>query len=324
MSAPQEPPARPVGLLDRQLVFVTGKGGVGKTTVAAALGLHAAREGKRTLVCEVDAKGALAGAYECAALAFKPREVQPGLWAMAMNTEDSLKEYLSLQLRIPLLGRIGPLARTLDFVANAAPGVKEILTVGKLTWEVREQHYDLVVVDAAATGHIVGQLASPKAINELVQVGLVHDQTAWMVDILDDPARTGVVVVTTPEEMPVTETIELAARLQDETGVDLAAVAVNRVLPELFGRGEEEVFEDLRTPDVAAPLAASVGDGAVAVLDAAELAVQLRRRGAEHLSLLRESIPTGVPIVYVPELFTRALGMRLVARVCEALGEELS
>ena len=165
---------------------------MGKTTVAASLGLFAARQGKRTLVCEVDAKGTLAAAFECAALTFKPREVQPDLFAMAMNTEDSLKEYLGLQLRVPLLARLGPLARTLDFVANAAPGVKEILTVGKLAYEVRERHYDLVVVDAAATGHIVGQLASPKAINELVHVGMVHDQTQWMLDILEDPARTGV------------------------------------------------------------------------------------------------------------------------------------
>ncbi len=90
---------------------------------------------------------------------------------MAMNTEESLKEYLKLQLKVPLLARIGPLARSLDFVANAAPGVKEILTVGKLLWEVREDHYDLVVVDASATGHIVGQLAAPQAINELVKVG---------------------------------------------------------------------------------------------------------------------------------------------------------
>ncbi len=311
-------------LLDRELLFVTGKGGVGKTTIAASLGLFAARQGKRTLVCEVDAKGTLAGAYECSALAFKPSEVQPGLHAMAMNTEDSLKEYLSLQLRLPLLARIGPLARTLDFVANAAPGVKEILTVGKLAYEVREHHYDLVVVDAAATGHIVGQLASPRAINDLVQVGLVHDQTSWMVDILSDPMRTGVLIVTTPEEMPVVETIELAGRLPDDAGVDLAAVVVNRVLPELFGRGEEEVFESLEAPSARDCLVAAAGPGVVAVLAAADLAVQLRRTRAEHLEHLRSALPGGLPILYVPELFTRTLGMRLVSRVCEALGEELS
>src|SRR5690606_25143230 len=122
-------------------------------------------QGKKTLVCEVDAKGNLADFYEAGDTSFEPRELQPGLWAMSMDTEESLKEYLSLQLKIPLLARIGPLARTFDFIASAAPGVKEILTVGKLAWEVREKHYDLVVVDAVASGHIVGQLTAPQGIN---------------------------------------------------------------------------------------------------------------------------------------------------------------
>ena len=128
---------------------------------------------------------------------------------MAMNTEDSLREYLRLFVKVPLVGRIGPLARTFDFVADAAPGVKEILAVGKLAYEARERHYDLVVVDAEASGHIVAQIAAPRVISELVQVGMVRDQTRWMTDILEDPARTGLVIVTTPEEMPVTETIDL-------------------------------------------------------------------------------------------------------------------
>ena len=223
-------------LLDRRLIFVTGKGGVGKTSIAAALGQLAASRGKRTLLCEVDAKGDLAGAFETGPTEFREREIAPGLWAMSMDTEASLKEYLRLQLRLPLLARMGPLARTFDFVANAAPGVKEILVVGKLCYEVREDHYDLVVVDAPASGHIVAQLAAPAAIGDLVQVGKVRDQTGWMLDILRDPAQTGVVIVATPEEMPVNETLDLSARLGDETPVDLAGVVVNRVLPELFQR----------------------------------------------------------------------------------------
>ena len=180
-----------VDLLDRKLLFVTGKGGVGKTSVAAALGLLAASHGKRSLVCEVDAKGDLAFAFETDRLRFKPREAQPGLWAMAMDTEQSLREYLHLQLHLPLVGRIGPLARSLDFVASAAPGVKEILTVGKLTYEVRRGSFDIVIVDAEASGHIVAQLAAPETIAGLVQVGVVRDQTRWMLDILNDPAAHG-------------------------------------------------------------------------------------------------------------------------------------
>src|ERR1700694_3056551 len=204
-------------LLDRQLLFVTGKGGVGKPAMAAGLALLAAQQGKRTLVCEVDAKGNLSDFFESGPTGFEEREIMPNLWAMSMDTEASLKQYLQLQLKLPLVARIGPMGHMFDFVATAAPGVKEIVTVGKLCWEVREDHYDLVVVDASATGHIVGQLAAPQAINELVQVGLVRQQTGWVLDILGDPRKTGLVIVTTPEEMPVNETIELAGRVATET-----------------------------------------------------------------------------------------------------------
>src|SRR5579859_7971426 len=189
-------------LLDRKLLFVTGKGGVGKTSVAAALAVLAADRGRRTLVCEVDAKGNLADFLETGPTRFEERQIMPRLWAMSMDTEASLKQYLSLQLKLPLVARVGPLARMFDFVATAAPGVKEIVTVGKLCWEVREGHYDLVVVDASASGHIVSQLAAPQAINQLVQVGLVRQQTDWMLEILGDRRTTGLVVVATPAEMP--------------------------------------------------------------------------------------------------------------------------
>src|SRR5579883_1189180 len=186
---------RALDLLDRRLLFVTGKGGVGKTTIAAGLALLASQRGKRTLVCEVDAKGNLADFYETGTIGFDAREVLPGLFAMAMDTERSLDEYLRIFLRVPVMGRIGPIAKMFDFVATAAPGVKEILTVGKLAYEVRERHYDLVVVDASPTGHVVGQLAAPQAFNSLVQVGLVRSQTDWMLEILSDPAKTGLLIV---------------------------------------------------------------------------------------------------------------------------------
>lgn len=306
------------------LVFVTGKGGVGKTSVAAAFAELSARAGRRTLVCEMDAKGSLAAAFDVGELAFKPRQIEKNLFAMTMNTEDSLREYLRLFVKLPFVGRIGPLARTFDFVADAAPGVKEILAVGKICYEVREHHYDVVVVDAEASGHIVAQIGAPAVIADLVKVGLVRDQTQWMIDILHNPEITGVVVVTTPEEMPVTETIELMDRLDEETDVRPVAVVANRVLPALFDRRHADVVE--RLGDAEEVLAEAAGDGVDSVLEAAMITERRRRVGATHLERLRDALdeaPAEVPVIYVPELFTRATGRRVVNLVSKALTDEL-
>jgi anion-transporting ArsA/GET3 family ATPase len=314
----------PADLFDHKLLFVTGKGGVGKSTVAAALALLASQRGKRTLACELDAKGNLADFFEAGETNYTPREVQPNLFAMSMDTEASLQEYLRLQMRLPAIARIGPLARAFEFVATAAPGVREILTVGKPVWEVREGHYDLVVVDAVATGHIVGQLAAPQAINELVHVGLIRQQTGWLIDILGNKQTTALVIVTTPEEMPVNETIELAARVEDETDVALSTIVVNRVLPELFGRGEEEVFEELRQPAAVGALAEATSGPVEPVMEAARLAVTMRRTRAGHIERLRSSMDSSIPLLYVPYMFMRAHGFRTTRQVAEALSAELS
>jgi len=314
-------------LLGRRLLFFTGKGGVGKSTIAAATAILAADHGQRVLLVDVDAKGSIAELFEVPAVGFEPRRVYPGVSALAMDTEASLREYLKLNLRVPVLGRLGPLARVLDFVATAAPGVKEILTVGKICWEVRaaidgRADWDLVVVDAAATGHIVGQLDAPHAIQQLVQVGMVREQTDWMVELLSDPTVTALNVVVTPEEMPVSETIELVSTVRERLSVPLGAAVVNRVLPELFTHADEETFEALREPDPSAQLVARAGSGATAVLDAARLAVSLRRTRATHLTRLRESVE--LPTLYVPYLFVRDHGLRVVRMVAEALGQEMT
>ena len=311
------------GLLDRQLLFVSGKGGTGKTSVAAALADLAVRQGKRTMVCEMDAKGSLAAAFDVRELSFQPSEVQPGLFAMVMNTEDSLREYLRLFIRIPLVARIGPLARTFDFVADAAPGVKEILAIGKLCHEVRAQHYDLVIVDAEASGHIVAQIDAPRAIRELVQVGMVRDQTDWMLEILGDKRRTGLVVVTTPEEMPVTETLELVEKVRSTTDVDVAAIIANRVLPQWFSAPDEAVFQSLLAPAAQARIFAAVGPKVATGFEAASLAQARREVAVSNLGRLRDGVPGEVPLGLVPELFTHAGGRRVVSLLADALYDEL-
>jgi anion-transporting ArsA/GET3 family ATPase len=318
-------------LLDHELIFVTGKGGVGKTTIAAGLARVAAMSGRRTLICEMDAKGDLASALgmpadRAAAVGFEPVEVHQGLWVMTMNTEDSLREYLRLFLRVPLLGRIGSLANIFDFVATAAPGVKEILAVGKVCHEVRQKNYDLVIVDAEASGHIVAQIGAPLAIRDLVSIGPITDQTEWMSAILTDPARTAVVAVTTPEEMAVNETVELAERLRTHAEVELSMVVANRILPAFFDRRRLELLERIRT---LLPAQSHWGS----IVHSATTADMRRRVGARHLEDLRSRL-AAVEMIIVPEIAQSHLDMgahlstlgadpSFIDAVSEALASEL-
>ncbi len=149
---------------------------------------------------------------------------------LQLDTEKALDEYVRLFLRSPIPpSRVRPIARIFDYVATAAPGVREILAIGKIGHEVRARNWDVVVVDAPATGHLIELVAAPDTLAELIPVGPLADQTAWLSALLGDQATTGAVAVTTAEELPVSETLELLARLVEETRVGLAGVVVNRV-----------------------------------------------------------------------------------------------
>ena len=294
---------------------------MGKSSIAAALASAAAREGKRTLVVEMDAKGALAQALGAGELTFSPREVAANLSAMAMNTEDALREYIKLFVRIPFITSIGPLAKMFDFVAQAAPGVKEILAVGKLCWEVRERHYDLVVVDAEATGHIVAQVDAPASLARLVQVGIIRDQTRWMQEILHDQASTGVVVVTTPEEMPVIETMTLIDTITSTTKVNVAGVVANRVYDDVSSDADRDL---LRRISAAVESAGGDQDTDVrAIARVATLSAQRRASAEEHLSELSRFLhERRLPLIVVADQRTSSSKMNEALTV--AISEELS
>jgi len=201
------------------------------------------------------------------------------------------------------------------------------LTIGKLCYEVKELHYDLVIVDAAASGHFIGHLSAPVGMNELAGIGAIGDQTKWMLDILEDAAKTGVVVVTTPEETPVAEALELCELLQVETSVPLAGVVANRVLPELFGRRDASIFERLSE----APGVRTIGrsallspDALASLIEAAKLSMHLRTTGVEHLDHLRAGLASSVPLVLLPMLFSGAEGAVGTAELARALLDELA
>lgn len=223
-------------ILDRRLVIVSGKGGVGKSAVASGMALLAQRHGLRVLAVEMASPGGVSTHLSTGPLDFAPREVRPGLHAMRMVRSEALLEYLALQLKLPGMGRFGAVARAFDALATAAPAVREIITIGKVLWEVREDRWDMVVADAPPTGQIGSYVRAPISIAELVPTGRIRAQSAWMSDTLTDPGTTELLIVTLPEELPTTETIETMAWLDRQEVVPAPRVVANRVLPPIEER----------------------------------------------------------------------------------------
>jgi len=226
---------------------VTGKGGVGKTTVAAALGLVAARRGQRTIVAEVarrdDVSRALGGE------GIQEEELAPGLHHVSIDPERAMELYLTDQLPSALAELLSS-SRTFTYLAAATPGMRELLTVGKV-WELAQEDrrapgatpYDLVVLDAPATGHGVAILSAPRTFARTARVGRIARQGRTIDAMVTDPARTGVIAVARPEEMPVTETLSLQDALRDEVGLDVGLVVANAVLPQRFSAAEAVALE---------------------------------------------------------------------------------
>ncbi len=236
------PAVRVPGLSDKRLVFVTGKGGVGKSTVAIALGIAAARRGLRTIVAEPSGQARAAETF-----GVDPGRVEAGaelalgggLHAVSIDMEHALEEYLHGRA-----GRVGDLlaaSRAFHTFASATPGMRELIGIGKV-WELAQaprrfggEPYDLVIVDAAATGHALGALRTPRTFAEIARVGPIAHQSATVDATLRDPAQTAVLAVALAEEMPITETLVLARRLREELGLALSGVVANACLPERIG-----------------------------------------------------------------------------------------
>jgi anion-transporting ArsA/GET3 family ATPase len=234
-----------MSLLERELLVVTGKGGVGKTTLATALALLAADRGLRTIVVEM---GEHARVPELFGLtADEPgaeTRLRDGLWSISIDPDRALLEWLQA-LGGRVSGRVLASSNTFQYFAAAAPGAKELVSMVKI-WDLtqpkrrRGRSYDLVVLDAPATGHALGLLDSPRTFGAIARVGPIAGQADRLGKLLEDPTRSGYVAVAHPTEMAITETLELQERLHEQLGRELDAVIVNGVLPQRFSGPELE------------------------------------------------------------------------------------
>lgn len=317
-------------LLDPRLLIVTGKGGVGKSTVAAALALAGASTGRRTCLVEVEGRQTFSRLFSTQTWDFTEREFRPGVWGLSIDPEASLREYLDMFYGAKRLSRIVTNSSAVEFATTAAPGIKDVLLIGKVKEIERRRdpdgrfHYDLIVLDAPPTGRIVNFLRAPDATTELVNIGPIRDQAQTVIDMLLDPKRTHVELVTLLEEMPVQETIESAQALRD-LGVPLGPVIVNRVLQERFDESMRKAFAGLEPAEVAAIVAeADISlepEAAQALLRIGgthlhRMELQQRMRG-DLLKRLR------LPTLELPFVWGEAFGPEQVAGLAEIIEELL-
>ena len=313
------------------VIIVAGKGGVGKTTVSAALARTAARSGLSVLIVELEGKSGLTSALgHPELLTYDEVVLSPGgsqagspaedgramseIRARTLTPDDALLEYLvdhGLRRVSKRLVNSG----ALDVVATAVPGIRDILVLGKVKQLERSRRADVIVVDAPAAGHAITFLTSAQGLLDSARVGPIRTQAADVVELLSDSARCQVVLVTLPEETPVNETVETAYKLEDSVGTSLGPVIVNGIYPHL-----DHLEAD--PGEAAAAAGVTLGPGEADALRAA--AVFRRRREelqAEQVDRLADGLP--LPQLWLPHLFTTELGLREVDQLAEALAAGL-
>jgi anion-transporting ArsA/GET3 family ATPase len=309
-------------LYDRRFVFVTGKGGVGKTTVTVALALAMAARGKRVLCAACNAKERYSTIFGTDPVGTEIAQMADNVWAVNMEPSVALGEYGLMILKSrTLYSAVFDNKYTRSFF-RATPGLYEWAMLGKAWWHTTEEgadgrpRFDVVLLDAPATGHGLDMLRVPKILVELVPPGILRRDAEKAWTMFRDARQTSVVVVTLAEEMPVNETIELVGSMEGELGLHVERVVVNGLLPPLFSPDEGRAL--------LAPGAVPVGsEAAGAGSDAgAALAAGVRRAAREQLqrdSVARLATSLLTPRLELPFLFEGAENLRTMRELVRKL-----
>jgi anion-transporting ArsA/GET3 family ATPase len=281
-----------------RVIIVAGKGGVGKTTVTAALAVTAARAGRSVLVVEVEGKSGLPAMFGTPVLGYDEIDLDPNVRARFLTPDAALVDYLVTHGMKRISKRLAS-SGALDVVATAVPGMKDILVLGKVKSIEEARTADLVIVDAPAAGHAVTFLLSARGLLDAVRVGPIRKQAQDVVSLLSDPARCQVMLVTLAEETPVSEVVDTAFAIEDRAGVALGPVIVNGCftpMPIPVNATTAAVQDDARATD------RFVSEREAE--DLARAAAFLEERHAlqqEQIARLRERLP--LPQIELPFVF---------------------
>ena len=281
-----------------------------------ALGLRAAAEGKRTIVCEVSSQENASRMFEHTEVGFHEVEMEENLWSISIDPDESMREYVLLQLKVRAMRDMLFRSRIFNYLAAATPGLKELVTIGKI-WELAQldrkvksgRKYDLVIVDAPATGHGIGFLQTPRTFASIARVGPIHSQAQQLDRLITDREHTGAAIVALPEEMPVNESATLERDLRDDVGVAVDRVYMNGLYPERFSGAEAEQL---------AGLAGESDDGLLAAARAGLSEHNRARSQRAQLARLRRRVEA--PVKTLPFLFEPELGIEGARQLAKRLG----
>ena len=298
--------------LDSKLLFVVGKGGVGKSTVSAALALAAARRGKRVLIAMCNAKERLSHLLETDPIGNANQPILPGIEAVNMTPQDAMKEYGRMVLKVPALyAAVFENQFVVPFL-RGVPGLEAWSMLGKAFFHAIEERdgkkrYDLVIVDAPATGHALDMLRVPQVLTDVAPPGLLRREADAAMKLFRDPEQAAALIVTIPEDMPTNESIELHRALTDELRIPVASLVANGVVPTLFGNGEAHLVEEL---------AGNTPPSLRSLFGAGRRRCIRERLQRENLDRLRAELP--LPHIELPYLFVPTFQKAAVESLSQA------
>ncbi len=308
-------------LFEKRFVINTGKGGVGKTTISAAVALAAARRGKRVLLMDMSAKERFSRIFGSKPLSVEPLEVEENLFAVRITPDEALEEYAIMKLRLKTLYKAVFENRFIRTFLRVIPGLNELTLLGKAWHEEQARDpmtgrpvWDMIVIDAPATGHGVFFLQIPDVICSMITSGPMYQEARQIGDLVHDPRRTALNLITLVEEMPVNETIELKQRLDDALKVPLGFVVANAIYPPLFD-AHADLMEKL---DAAGPVEGDLGR----MLDAALF--RRKRVELQRTYLDRIDAEIDLPQIHIPYYFTERFDFMTISKIADQIDRQAS
>jgi anion-transporting ArsA/GET3 family ATPase len=304
-------------LFAMRFLLFTGKGGVGKTTLSAATAVAMARQGKRVLLMELNVRDRLGSLFGKEPVGREITQLASNIWAVNTTPRDAMREYAMMVLPFRSLYRPVFENRVVEKFLRVVPGLPELTMLGKAYWHERERDeagrpvWDAVIVDAPATGHGFFLLQIPQVITRALGSGRMADEAARMLELLLDPERTMINLVTLPEEMPVNETAELASRLREEFNLRPGVIFANGVFPRPMS------VEDARHLDTLTQTRPPTDDPLGQLLDVARFRLDrcaLQQRYLERLHREMEA-----PVVSIPFYFQPALDRSAIEKIATHL-----